>query len=125
MGRMYPPTGMPPMMIPMMPPMPQGMMPQMPPQIQPAQYQIPSTMPAPAEAPVRELPNDKDQLGEYLYPLVEMKNPGNAAKITGMLLEMEIDQIQNLIRNPAQLDKWISEAMKVMKLNYFLGLIQI
>ena len=101
------------MMVPMMPPMPQGMVPQMQPQ-----YQMPPTMPAPTEAPARELPNDKDQLGEYLYPLVEMKNPENAAKVTGMLLEMEIDQIQNIIRNPAQLDKWISEAMKVKSFNF-------
>ncbi|MDR3736094.1 MAG: hypothetical protein P4L10_11225 [Acidobacteriaceae bacterium] len=105
-GRMYPPAGMPPMVMPMMPP------PQM-----AGQYQAPPpmAMPVPApEAPVRELPNDKEQLGEYLYPLVEMKNPANAAKITGMLLEMEVDQLQNIIRNPAQLDKWIAEAMKVL-----------
>ncbi len=94
------------MMMPM-PPMP-GAIPQAGP------YPVPAPpMPAP-EAPVRELPNDKEQLGEYLYPLVEMKNPQNAAKITGMLLEMEIEQIHNIIRDPNQLDKWTAEALRVL-----------
>ena len=63
---------------------------------------------------MRELPNDKEQLGEYLYPLVEMKNPQYAAKITGMLLEMEIEAVHNIIRDANQLDKWIAEALRVL-----------
>ncbi len=46
--------------------------------------------------------------------MVESKDKQNAAKITGMLLEMEIEQIHNIIKDPAQLDKWISEALKVL-----------
>lgn len=75
---------------------------------------VPAPVPVPVETPARELPNDKDLLGEYLYPLVEMKNPQNAAKITGMLLEMEIDQIHNIIKDPNQLDKWTNEALRVL-----------
>jgi hypothetical protein len=67
----------------------------------------------PELGPITNLPNDKEHLGEILYTLVEKKNPKNAAKITGMLLEMEIDQIQNICRESAQLDKWVSEALKV------------
>jgi polyadenylate-binding protein len=93
MGPMMGPMGQ---MPPYMPP--HGMMPQE----------------SPAIAPILDLPNDKELLGERLYPLVERKNPTNASKITGMLLEMEIEQIQNIIRDPSQLDKWISEAMKVI-----------
>ena len=85
-------------------------MPILPPQMYPGSQ----PMPMPVPAPEMSLPNDKEQLGEHLYPLVEARNPDNAAKITGMLLEMEIDQIQAMIRNQTQLDKWISEAMKVL-----------
>lgn len=66
----------------------------------------------PAALPIN-LPNDKEALGEKLYPLVEAKNPQMASKITGMLLEMEIEQIQNIIRDSNQLSKWIEEAVKV------------
>ena len=116
-GRPHPREGMYyPQMYPMMPPMP-GMHPmmqgaQMPPPpayVQPA-YQAP---PVP-HVEQAQLPNDKEQLGEQLYSLVEGKDSKNASKITGMLLEMEIDQIHNIIRQPAQLDKWISEALKVL-----------
>lgn len=60
-----------------------------------------------------ELPNDKEVLGEVLFPLVQQTNPESASKITGMLLEMEVDQIHNLIRNPTELSKWVNEALKV------------
>ena len=90
---------------------PNGPMMQMPQYMQPHAMQGVERPLAPV---VMDLPNDKDQLGERLYPLVESKNPANASKITGMLLEMEIEQIHNILRDPNQLDKWISEAMKVL-----------
>ncbi|MDR3736452.1 MAG: hypothetical protein P4L10_13065 [Acidobacteriaceae bacterium] len=119
---MYPPY-MYPMMHPGMGPMP-GMPQQMlPPGAAPMvpggpmpPYMQPYAAPAP-QAPVRpaqQLPTDKEQLGEYLYPLVEAKDAKNAAKITGMLLEMEVDQIHNIISDQGQLDKWITEALKVL-----------
>jgi len=84
---------------------------QMPPYMPPVQHPSPAQRPPQQELP--SLPMDKEPLGEMLFPLVEKKNAAYAAKITGMLLEMEIDQIHNIIRDPNQLDKWISEAMKV------------
>ena len=110
---------MPPMVMPMMPPM-SGPIP-------PQQYPMPTapTMPVHPVTQARDLPNDKEQLGEYLYPLVEIKNPENAAKITGMLLEMEIDQIHKIIRDTTHLDKWIVEALKVFIVIYALGIEQI
>lgn len=113
MQRAYPPEGM---YAPAMPPI----MPFAPPL---AQVQPPFIHPQyPMQAPdryvgrqvVETLPNDKELLGERLFPLVEQKNPKNASKITGMLLEMEVDQIQSIIRDQSQLDKWISEAVKVL-----------
>lgn len=78
-------------------------------------YGMPPPMPMPIPEPaVNELPSDKEQLGEFLYPLVESKAPMFAAKITGMLLEMEIKQIHSILMDPIQLDKWISEAMRVL-----------
>lgn len=110
-----------------------GMYPGMPQQMAPMPFMGPN-MPNPAfvppnaiphaerpmQAPVVDLPKEKEALGERLYPLVEMRNPVNASKITGMLLEMEVEQIHNILRDPTQLDKWISEAMKVINL-YFIS----
>jgi len=112
------PHEMPPYMYPMMQPGMQ-MMPNppmgsymYPPQLAPRPEIMPMPVaPQPQAAP---LPSDKETLGEYLYPMVESKDAANAAKITGMLLEMEVDQIHNIIRNPNQLDKWIVEANKVL-----------
>ena len=61
-----------------------------------------------------DLPNDKEQLGEFLYPLVESIEPEYASKITGMLLEMEVDQIHSIILDKDQLKKWIVEAKRVL-----------
>ena len=99
-------VGMPPMapMAPMAPMPPMGGMPPY-----PMQQPVPVAQP-----PTRELPNDKEQLGEYLYPLVERRDPEHAAKITGMLLEMDIQQIHSIILDHTQLDKWISEATRVL-----------
>lgn len=99
---MYPMGPMPPMMLP--PEQLGGMPPYMP----------PNALPVRQEQNPIQLPNDKEQLGELLYALVEKKDTANAAKITGMLLEMEVEQIQNIIRDPSQLDKWILEARKVL-----------
>lgn len=115
MPRPYPPVGMPPYAYPVM----AGMHPQM---MMPPNAPMPAYMPYP-QVPVQEavvvpqqqvLSNDKETLGEHLYALVDKKDSKNAAKITGMLLEMEIEQIHDIIRNPNQLDKWISEALKVL-----------
>lgn len=89
----------------MAPPMMQPMHP--PPRPQPAYMQ------PPPQLPPSDLPTDKDALGEQLYAKIEAVNPGNAAKITGMLLEMEVAQIQAMLRDQTQLDKWITEALKV------------
>jgi hypothetical protein len=79
-------------------------------------HQAPVYQPERPVAPQPQiLPNDKDTLGELLYPKVQEKNPENASKITGMLLEMEIDQIHHIIQDPGQLDKWMAEAVKVLK----------
>ena len=41
--------------------------------------------------------------GEKLYPLVMAHNPSNAAKVTGMLLEMGEADLLNILTSPADL----------------------
>lgn len=108
MGFMMPPEGMYPMG-PMMPP--GGYPSMMPPPV------MPQAMIAPVAAPmmpVPQLPNDREALGEMLYRMVEKEHPDKAAKITGMLLEMEVEQIHSILRDPAQLKTWVDEALKVL-----------
>lgn len=122
MARSYMPEQMyPPYMYPMM--MPRGGMPPaygIPP-MAPIQYVSPAQAPGPVPASVpapepseSALPTDKELLGERLYPLVEKIDQPNASKITGMLLEMEIEAIHNILRDPAQLNRWIQEAHKAL-----------
>lgn len=110
MGQMPGMPGMPPMapMGPMAPMPPMGPMPQagIPPQ---PQQQMP------------RLPTDKEALGEILFPMVENANPEFASKITGMLLEMEVDVIHSIILYPSHLNKWMAEALKVLSSATLLG----
>ncbi len=66
----------------------------------------------PAATPT-QLPTNKEQLGELLYPQVNAMDEQNASKITGMLLEMEVEQIQKCILDSAELHRWVEEAVKV------------
>lgn len=54
-------------------------------------------------------------LGEALYPLVESKDATNAAKITGMLLEMDQSEVLHLIESPDALTSKVQEALAVLK----------
>lgn len=58
--------------------------------------------------------SEKQDLGELLYNKIEKIDSANAAKITGMLLEMDQDHIKNLINDDMQLGKWIEEARQVL-----------
>ena len=54
-------------------------------------------------------------LGEALYPLVEAKDAANAAKITGMLLEMDQSEVLHLVESPDALASKVQEAVAVLK----------
>lgn len=56
----------------------------------------------------------KVMLGERLYPLVAALQPDRAAKITGMLLEMDNAEILLLIENPSALQTKVDEAVTVL-----------
>ncbi|XP_031271469.1 polyadenylate-binding protein 4-like [Pistacia vera] len=54
-------------------------------------------------------------LGENLYPLVDQLEHDNAAKVTGMLLEMDQTEVLHLLESPEALKAKVSEAMEVLR----------
>ena len=54
-------------------------------------------------------------LGENLYPLVEQLEPEAAAKVTGMLLEMDQTEVLHLLESPDALKAKVAEAMEVLR----------
>jgi len=54
-------------------------------------------------------------LGESLYPLVEQLEPDAAAKVTGMLLEMDQTEVLHLLESPDALKAKVAEAMEVLR----------
>ncbi|KAJ7946074.1 Polyadenylate-binding protein [Quillaja saponaria] len=57
----------------------------------------------------------RTMLGENLYPLVEQLEPENAAKVTGMLLEMDQTEVLHLLESPEALKAKVAEAMDVLR----------
>ncbi|KAG5467000.1 hypothetical protein LSCM1_01178 [Leishmania martiniquensis] len=56
----------------------------------------------------------KNVLGERLYSYIVRSHPSVAAKITGMLLEMDNSEILNMLDSPSMLDSKIAEAQDVL-----------
>ncbi|CAM0911425.1 unnamed protein product [Alopecurus aequalis] len=54
-------------------------------------------------------------LGESLYPLVDQLEHDQAAKVTGMLLEMDQPEVLHLIESPDALKAKVAEAMEVLR----------
>ncbi|KAM7262788.1 hypothetical protein ACFE04_000471 [Oxalis oulophora] len=54
-------------------------------------------------------------LGESLYPLVDSIEHENAAKVTGMLLEMDQTEVLHLLESPEALKAKVGEALEVLK----------
>ncbi|RRT49770.1 hypothetical protein B296_00036989 [Ensete ventricosum] len=54
-------------------------------------------------------------LGENLYPLVEQLEHDHAAKVTGMLLEMDQTEVLHLLESPDALKAKVGEAMEVLR----------
>ncbi|GAB2228346.1 hypothetical protein Droror1_Dr00010181 [Drosera rotundifolia] len=57
----------------------------------------------------------RTMLGENLYPLVDSIEHENAAKVTGMLLEMDQTEVLHLLESPDALRAKVAEAMEVLR----------
>ncbi|KAG1321097.1 hypothetical protein G6F62_010996 [Rhizopus arrhizus] len=99
-------------------------MPSFPAQGYPATQRL-SPPPQPAESAVRPLTaqdldsfppeTQRQMLGERLYPLINAQEPEYAGKITGMLLEMEKNELLQLLEDKNALHTKVQEAATVLK----------
>ncbi|KAL1564776.1 Polyadenylate-binding protein 8 [Salvia divinorum] len=79
-----------------------------------------SSAPQPITALASALANatpeqQRTMLGENLYPLVDQLEHEHAAKVTGMLLEMDQTEVLHLLESPDALKSKVSEAMNVLR----------
>jgi polyadenylate-binding protein len=65
-----------------------------------------------ASAPVEQ---QKQMIGERLFPLIQTQQPQLAGKITGMLLEMDNGELLNLLESHEALTAKIEEALQVLE----------
>ncbi|KAM7514357.1 hypothetical protein LguiA_003940 [Lonicera macranthoides] len=65
-----------------------------------------------ANAPTEQ---QRTMLGENLYPLVDQLEHEHAAKVTGMLLEMDQTEVLHLLESPDALKAKVAEAMDVLR----------
>ncbi|XP_055021455.1 embryonic polyadenylate-binding protein B-like [Boleophthalmus pectinirostris] len=65
-----------------------------------------------ASAPLMD---QKQLLGERLYPLIQAYHPNLAGKITGMLLEMDNTELLHMLESPESLHAKVDEAIAVLK----------
>ncbi|KAL2504257.1 Polyadenylate-binding protein 8 [Abeliophyllum distichum] len=83
----------------------------------PRDASIPQPMPitALASALANATPEQqRTMLGENLYPLVDQLEHEHAAKVTGMLLEMDQTEVLHLLESPDALKAKVAEAMDVL-----------
>mmetsp|Transcript_32226 Transcript_32226/g.126025 ORF Transcript_32226/g.126025 Transcript_32226/m.126025 type:complete len:776 (-) Transcript_32226:19-2346(-) len=57
----------------------------------------------------------KTIVGERLYPLIYEREPQLAAKLTGMMIGLDISEILHLLESPAALEENIKEALEVLQ----------
>ncbi|KAK9946482.1 hypothetical protein M0R45_011947 [Rubus argutus] len=75
-------------------------------------------MPVPALASSLANATPEEQrtmLGEALYPQVDALEPDSAAKVTGMLLEMDQTEVLHLLESPEALKAKVAEAIEVLR----------
>lgn len=69
----------------------------------------------PLNQTVMQSPDQKQILGERLYPVVEKMYPDMAGKITGMLLEIDNHELIRMIENQDSLRAKVEEAIAVLQ----------
>ncbi len=101
--------------LPTQPPMrnvPQTQQQQTPPQAVVVQGQEPLTSHMLASAPPQE---QKQMLGERLFPLIQRMYPDLAGKITGMLLEIDNSELLHMLESSESLKAKVDEAVAVLQ----------
>uniref|UniRef100_A0A1A8FWF0 Polyadenylate-binding protein n=2 Tax=Nothobranchius korthausae TaxID=1143690 RepID=A0A1A8FWF0_9TELE len=76
------------------------------------QGQEPLTASMLASAPLQE---QKQMLGERLFPLIQNMHPSLAGKITGMLLEIDNSELLHMLESPESLRSKVDEAVAVLQ----------
>ncbi|XP_073471380.1 polyadenylate-binding protein 4 isoform X1 [Aquarana catesbeiana] len=76
------------------------------------QGQEPLTASMLAAAPPQE---QKQMLGERLFPLIQVMHPSLAGKITGMLLEIDNSELLHMLESPESLRSKVEEAVAVLQ----------
>ncbi|XP_057256550.1 polyadenylate-binding protein 1 isoform X4 [Pezoporus wallicus] len=76
------------------------------------QGQEPLTASMLASAPPQE---QKQMLGERLFPLIQSMHPTLAGKITGMLLEIDNSELLHMLESPESLRSKVDEAVAVLQ----------
>lgn len=59
--------------------------------------------------------DQKQMLGERLFPIIESMNPSAAGKITGMLLEIDNSELLHMLENRESLKAKVEEAVAVLQ----------
>ena len=65
-----------------------------------------------ASAPPNE---QKQMLGERLFPLIQTMHPDLAGKITGMLLEIDNSELVHMLEDQGSLKNKVEEALAVLQ----------
>lgn len=58
---------------------------------------------------------DKQAFGEIIYSLIENQDPENAEKLTGILLEMDVQSLENLIKDADLLESKVREVLTALQ----------
>lgn len=65
-----------------------------------------------AAAPMQE---QKQMLGERIFPLIQRQHSDLAGKITGMLLEIDNSELLHMLEDPTSLQAKVDEAVTVLQ----------
>ncbi|XP_028830295.1 uncharacterized protein LOC114786890 isoform X2 [Denticeps clupeoides] len=60
---------------------------------------------------------DREELGEQLYHLISPEHPDTASKLTGMLLELPVSVVRQMLQDEILLNEGLNRALNALHLN--------